>query len=149
MHLQNWSFVSEIFQRTDQQSKICLYHSKLSAFGSINMVSVFNLTPPGDPCALSFSKGEKYFLTKAKISHVLTNFSPPGIQILIKIRTEGEYFTLCELFDAKNSAGTPQLFAGQSICNLCLRQNYNFLYILVATTFLFNTIITAISCKTV
>ena len=50
---------------------------------------------------------------KLKISHFLTHFSPPNIQILIKIRTGSEYFTLCESFAAKKAVGTPYLFAGQ------------------------------------
>ena len=54
-----------------------------------------------------------FFFKKLKTSHFLTYFSPPSIQILIKIRTGGEYFTLCESFAAKNPAGTPCLFAGQ------------------------------------
>ena len=88
-----------------------------------------------------------------KINHVLTIFSLPGIQILIKITVKSgcEYFTLRESSDAKNPAGTPYGFAGQSNSNvyMYLRRNFDFLYFLFTIIFLSNDVITGISCKTV
>ena len=50
-----------------------------------------------------------------KINHVIINVSLPGIQVLIGIKSGCEYFTLCESFNAKNSAGTSYVFAGKLI----------------------------------
>ena len=53
------------------------------------------------------------------------------------------------LISAKSSAGAPSLFAGQSTCNVCCRQNYDFSYFSFTTIFLSNGIIAAISRKIV
>ena len=75
------------------------------------MVSVFHLAPFPPPPPLGTPKPynlqgcETFFLKKLKINYVLTNFSLPGIQILMKINSGCEYFTLCESFDAKKFHG--------------------------------------------
>ena len=89
------------------------------------MVSVFHLvpfpppTPLGTPKPYNLQGCETFFLKKLKVNYVLTNFSLPGIQILMKINSGCEYFTLCESFDAKNSTALhTRVRAGQSISNV-------------------------------
>ena len=121
------------------------------------MVSVFHLAPSPPPTPLGTPKPynlqwcETFFLKKLKINYVLTNFSLPGIQILMKINSGCEYFTLCESFDAKNYTGTPYACACRPINFKCIYRDK----ILIFRTFYLRLsffqidIITAASRKTV
>ena len=132
------------------QLKIYLYHP----FPQTNGISFSPClpTPLGTPKPYNLQGCETFFLKKLKINYVLTNFSLPGIQILMKINSGCEYFTLCESFDAKNSTGTSYAYTCVQANQFQMyipRQNFDFSYFLFAIVFLSNDIITAASRKTV
>ena len=135
------------------QLKIYLYHPSSQTNGI--SFSPCPISPPptplGTPQPYNLQGCETFFLKKLKINYVLTNFSLPGIQTLMKINSGCEYFTLCESFDAKNSTGTPYACACRPINFKCIYRDkiLIFPYFLFAIVSLSNDIITATSRKTV
>ena len=102
------------------QLKIYLYHPSSQTNGISFHLAPFPPPPPWGPISLIIYKGVRPFYKKLKINYVLTNFSLPGIQTLMKINSGCEYFTLCESFDAKNSTGTPYACACRPINFKCI-----------------------------
>ena len=104
------------------QLKIYLYHPSSQTYGiSFSPCPIPPLpTPLGTPKPYNLQGCETFFLKKLKINYVLTNFSLPGIQTLMKINSGCEYFSLCESFDAKNSTGTPYACACRPINFKCI-----------------------------
>ena len=102
------------------QLKIYLYHPSSQTNGISFYLAPFPPPPPWGPISLIIYKGVRPFYKKLKINYVLTNFSLPGIQTLMKINSGCEYFTLCESFDAKNSTGTPYACACRPINFKCI-----------------------------
>ena len=109
------------------QLKIYLYHPSSQtngiSFSPCPIPPPPPLTPLGTPKPYNLQGCETFFLKKLKINYVLTNFSLPGIQILMKINSGCEYFTLCESFDAKNSTGTPYACACRPINFKCIHRD--------------------------
>ena len=103
-------------EQINMQLKIYLYHPS----SQTNGISFSPCTIPPPPTPLGTPKPyhlqgcETFFLKKLKINYVLTNFSLPGIQTLMKINSVWIFHT-CESFDAKNSTGTPYACACRPI----------------------------------